>query len=67
VTAVPVLADRVMRARRETRCPDCFGWIRVGQQIARCPGGVWFHASCFIGHTHDTDRPAGCGAQEGTQ
>jgi hypothetical protein len=52
---VPVVADRVMRARRETQCPACRAWIRPGQHIARCPGGLWLHASCFIGHRHNRD------------
>jgi hypothetical protein len=41
MTAIPVLADRVMRARRESTCPTCRGPIHIGHQIARCPGGLW--------------------------
>jgi hypothetical protein len=53
VTAIPVLADRVMKARRESECPACCDLVRIGQMIARCPGGLWMHASCFIGHRHE--------------
>lgn len=53
MTAVPVLADRVMKARHESVCALCQGLVRVGQLIARCPGGLWVHASCFIGHRHN--------------
>jgi hypothetical protein len=52
----PVLATRVRKARRESTCPACRGPIRVGQLIARCPGGLWQHASCFIGHAHQLDH-----------
>jgi hypothetical protein len=55
MTAVPVLADRVMKARRETTCTLCSCVIRTGQLIARCPGGLWVHCSCFIGHRHNLD------------
>jgi hypothetical protein len=58
MTAIPVLADRTCRARREGTCPACRGPILVGQYIARCPGRVWLHASCFVangGHTHNSD------------
>jgi hypothetical protein len=53
-----VLADRTMRARREGTCPVCHGPILVGQPIARCPGRVWMHASCYVahgGHRHHVD------------
>lgn len=49
-----LLADRVMKARRESTCPSCRGPIRVGQLIARC--GVWMHAACLIEHQRDHDR-----------
>jgi hypothetical protein len=55
--AVPVLADRVMRARRESTCSLCGDVVRVGQQIARCPGGLWTHCSCFLTHRHNLDVP----------
>jgi ribosomal protein L37AE/L43A len=58
MTTIPVLANRVMRARRETECPRCSRVIRIGQMIARCPGGLWMHCSCYIangGHRHNTD------------
>jgi hypothetical protein len=56
MTSVPVLADRVMKARRESVCILCAGPVRVGQQIARCPGRQWVHAACFIGHKHNLDH-----------
>jgi hypothetical protein len=52
---VPVLADRVMKARRESTCVACSGPVRVGQRIARCAGGLWLHLACFIGHRHNLD------------
>lgn len=58
MTAIPVLADRVMKARRESTCSLCSGVVQVGQLIARCPGGLWVHCSCFIGHRHNRDHPA---------
>ena len=63
MSAVPVVADRVMRARHESTCTLCSGVVKVGQQIARCPGGLWVHAACFIGHKHDIDVPAPSGAE----
>jgi hypothetical protein len=57
MTTVPVVAVRVMRARRESACTLCGAVILVGQQIARCPGGLWVHAGCFIGHQHNLDVP----------
>jgi hypothetical protein len=57
VPELPVLADRVMKARRESTCTICSGIVRIGQLIARCPGGLWFHASCFIGHRHELGGP----------
>jgi hypothetical protein len=60
MTTIPVLADRVMRARRESTCSICGALVRVGNQIARCPGGLWVHCKCFIGHTHNLDRPGEC-------
>jgi len=57
VTAVPVLATHVRKARRESTCTLCSGVVKVGQQIARCPGGLWVHAACFIGHRHHVDVP----------
>jgi len=66
VTAIPVLADRVMKARHESTCSLCSGLISVGQLIARCPGGLWVHCSCFIGHKHNLDvLVQGAPAQEG--
>lgn len=61
MTAIPVLADRVMRARRETTCPVCGGPIFVGNLIARCPGSLWMHCSCLLGHRHSIDVPAAPG------
>jgi hypothetical protein len=63
MTAVPVLATHVRKARRESQCGICSRWIKVGQQIARCPGGIWMHCGCFIGHQHERDQPgAPCSA-----
>jgi hypothetical protein len=58
MTTIPVLADRVMKARRESVCTLCSCVVLVGQQIARCPGGLWVHAACFIGHKHDIEPAA---------
>jgi hypothetical protein len=63
----PVLADRVMKARRESTCPACRGPVRVGNPIARCPGRQWLHLSCYIasgGHRHHIDRPLECASQD---
>lgn len=60
MTAVPVVATHVRKARRESACPICSGPIRVGQQIARCPGNLWMHCSCFIGHQHERDVADEC-------
>jgi hypothetical protein len=46
----PVLASRVMKARRESLCALCETPIRPGQLIAKC--GVWVHARCLIDHNH---------------
>jgi hypothetical protein len=51
----PVLATRVRKARFESTCPTCRGPILVSQLIAKCAGGLWQHASCFIGHAHQRD------------
>jgi hypothetical protein len=45
VTA-PILADRVMKARRESVCVYCWRLIRVGDLIAKT--GTWVHARCAI-------------------
>jgi hypothetical protein len=58
VSTVPVVADRVMKARRESVCSLCGDVVKPGMQIARCPGGLWVHCSCFIGHRHHIDVPA---------
>lgn len=55
-TSIPVVADRVMKARRTSTCILCGDLIQVGQPIARCPGKVWVHVACFIGHRHNTDH-----------
>jgi hypothetical protein len=63
---VPVLADRVMKARRESTCPACGGIVRPGSQIARCPGRLWFHIACYIadgGHRHAIDQPDKCSTE----
>lgn len=41
------LADRVMKARRESTCPACETPVVVGQRIAHC-GDAWVHLSCAI-------------------
>jgi len=63
----PELADRVMRARRETQCPACLGWIRVGDQIGRTTLG-WLHVRCVISrqHHHDLRPEQPRGSKEGT-
>lgn len=58
MTSVPVLATRVMKARRTSVCPACHSPITPGQPIARCPGRLWFHAACYVsggGHRHHSD------------
>lgn len=67
MTAVPVVATHVRKARRESTCSLCGVVVKVGQLIARCPGGLWVHCSCFLGHRHNVDVPAQGGTQEGTQ
>jgi hypothetical protein len=63
MTALPVLADRVVKARWEGTCIICRGPILIGQYIARCPGRCWAHCSCWVrdGHRHNLDGafPAG--------
>ena len=44
----PILADRVMKARRQSACPICRGPVGIGQQIARLGPGSWVHAGCLI-------------------
>lgn len=51
-TTAPVLATRVMKARRETMCPACQAPITIGQLIAKC--GYWMHAACLIEHNRKT-------------
>jgi hypothetical protein len=41
------LADRVMKARRESACPACGAPVRIGQRIAHC-GDAWVHLACAI-------------------
>lgn len=48
--SAPRLADRVMKARRESLCPVCLRPIRVGDMIARA--GMWQH----IQHVIDRQR-----------
>jgi hypothetical protein len=50
----PIVADRVMRARRTSVCPACSEPIRVGQSIARA--GYWMHTECLIERNHGTDE-----------
>jgi hypothetical protein len=42
----PLLASRVMKARRQSTCPICRGPIRVGELIAKTV--KWAHAGCVI-------------------
>ena len=42
----PLLASRVMKARRAGTCPICRGPIRVGDLIAKTV--KWAHAGCVI-------------------
>jgi hypothetical protein len=54
--SIPVLATNVRKCRRESRCSGrCGRPILVGQREARCPGGQWFHLSCYLGHEHNRD------------
>ena len=48
-----VLASRVMKARRESMCPECKGPVRVGELIARC--GYWMHVACLIERNRSTE------------
>lgn len=43
----PGLADRVMRARKESMCGLCFWPVKPGQQIAKF-AGEWVHSLCAI-------------------
>jgi hypothetical protein len=67
---IPVLATNVRKARFQSTCPTCRGPVLVGQQIARCSGGLWQHASCYLaggGHRHYADRPGECASTEAAQ
>jgi hypothetical protein len=46
----PLLASRVMKARRESTCPICRGSVRVGDLIAKTVR--WAHAGCTIASQH---------------
>ena len=53
-TAGGGVADRVMKARRRSRCHVCAGMIEQGQQIARIRDPAsgrsrWIHLSCALG------------------
>lgn len=61
MTRLP-LADRVMKARRDSTCPLCTEPVRQGQLIARC-GIAWYHAACVARHV-TADFPAAQGAGE---
>lgn len=43
------LAVRVMKAHRQTICPECRHLIQAGQRITRLanPGG-WIHVTCVL-------------------
>jgi hypothetical protein len=47
----PLLASRVMKARKPSRCPLCRDLVHVGQQIGRTPIG-WCHTQCIINKAH---------------
>ncbi len=48
ITPTPaLLADRTMKARRQSLCPSCKEPIQVGQSISRI--GTWMHTQCAIG------------------
>jgi hypothetical protein len=49
------LADRVMRARRETLCPVCLQPMKVGQLIARY--GTWQHVEHVIERQREGHGP----------
>lgn len=48
----PLLASRVMKARRTGTCPICRGPIRVGEQIAKTV--KWAHAGCVVASLYKT-------------
>jgi len=53
----PLLASRVMKARRTSTCPVCCRAIQVGQQIAKA-AGQWQHSQCLIeANRADRERP----------
>jgi hypothetical protein len=60
---VPVLATGVRKARFESTCPACRGPIVISDRIARCPGNLWFHLACYLGHQHQLDQPAQCATE----
>lgn len=55
MTAGPVLADRVMKARRQSTCPLCRGPVHIGNLIARLGPGLWVHAHCLANRHHEDD------------
>lgn len=52
MTGRPLLASRVMKARRAGTCPLCRGPIRVGEQIAKTVR--WAHAGCVVAALYKT-------------
>jgi hypothetical protein len=61
----PMLASRVMKARRPGTCPLCQGPIRIGDSIAKTV--KWAHTGCVVASlyntsTKETRRAAGPGA-----
>ena len=50
----PVLASRVMKARRESVCPLCREPVRIGQLIAKTV--KWAHAGCVIAGLYNTSN-----------
>lgn len=47
---------RVRKARRESRCHACGGWILTGQLITTRCGLGWIHVHpCSLVHTHNRE------------
>jgi hypothetical protein len=51
----PLLASRVMKARRQSTCPICRGPIRVGDSIAKTV--KWAHTGCVIASRYYGSTP----------
>jgi hypothetical protein len=54
----PIVAERVMKARRDGTCPTCRCLIRTGDQIALY-GGRWEHVEHVIERQHQAGAATG--------